>query len=62
MKVHSDLKQWMSSQLEDELDGTDVDIICGNINLVNEIEIESYKIDSAMLDILANETNFKSVN
>lgn len=51
----------MLSQLEDELDGTDIEIISYNVRLVSELGMESYKLDNAMISLLSPQSPFKSV-
>lgn len=60
-KVLPDLKNWMLSQLEDELDGTNIEIISYNVRLVSELRMESYKLDNAMISLLSPQSPFKSV-
>lgn len=61
VKLDSDLTYWMVSQLEDELDGTNAEIISNSCKLVNALGIETYSIDNSMLNLLSNQTALKSV-
>jgi hypothetical protein len=61
VKLDSDLTYWMVSQLEDELDGTNAEIISNSCKLVNALGIETYSIDTSMLNLLSNQTALQSV-
>lgn len=60
MKLDSDLIYWMVNQLEDELDGTSTEIITNSVKVIAALKVETYNFDSAMLNLLTNQT-FKSV-
>ncbi len=48
----TNLKEWVLEQLEEELDGTNQEIILKNLDLLSSIGIETYNIDIAMLKLL----------
>jgi hypothetical protein len=60
LKLDSDLIYWMVNQLEDELDGTSTEIITNSVKVIAALKVETYNFDSAMLNLLTNQT-FKSV-
>lgn len=49
-----DLQNWIRTQLEEELDATDQDILTDNIRLISEFCSETYNLDNQLLNIMTN--------
>ncbi len=54
-KINSDTKDWLLTQLEEELDTADDEIISNNIKLIDSFQCETYRIDIGLLNIIKKE-------
>lgn len=54
--MSKDLVNWLLTQLEDELDGTNFDIILNTVGIVSAYGIETYNIDLGLLNLLEQRT------
>ena len=52
MELRHDLYDWIATEIEAELDASDLDIISNNLRIIEQLDKETYNIDMGLLDLI----------
>lgn len=52
LELRHDLYDWIATEIEAELDASDLDIISNNLRIIEQLDKETYNIDMGLLDLI----------
>jgi hypothetical protein len=48
-----EITDWLVTEMESELDGSDPNIILNNLNIVKKMSVETYNIDMSLIKLIS---------